>query len=154
MSASGKDIPSNPQALAEASSAAMHARDRVAHDLGMEILDVGPGRAELAMTVTERMVNGHAVCHGGYIFMLADTAFAHACNTHGEATVGAAADTQFLAPAKQGDRLLATARERQRGRRQGIYDVEVYVGETLIALFRGRSASTGKSNFQSEVTGP
>lgn len=131
--------------LARASSAAMHAEDKVAHALGMEILRIEPGLAELAMTVGPAMVNGHAIAHGGYIFMLADTAFAHACNTHGEVAVAASAEIHFLKPAKEGERLTAIAQERHRGRRQGIFDAEVHGADgRLIALFRGRSAQTGQ----------
>ena len=98
------------------------------------------------MTVTASMVNGHDICHGGYLFTLADTAFAFACNTYGRATVAAGATIEFLAPAKLGDALVASAREVHRGRRSGIYDVRVTApGEgdedRLVALFRGRSAT-------------
>ncbi len=128
------------QALALACSEAMHANDDAAQELGIEILESTPGRARLAMTVEPRMTNGHAVCHGGVLFTLADTAFAHACNNRNHITVAAAASIQFLAPGHVGDRLVASALERARGRRTGVYDVEIHnqKGE-LIALFRGNA---------------
>ena len=119
----------------------MYASDTAVHALGIEIGDVKPGYAETSMTVTASMINGHDVCHGGYLFTLADTAFAYACNTHGEAAVAAAASIEFLRPARLGDTLFAAASEVQRGKRSGVCDVRVSRGDgQLIALFRGRSA--------------
>lgn len=128
------------ETLALACSEAMHANDDAARELGIEILESTPGRARLAMTVEPRMTNGHDVCHGGVLFTLADTAFAHACNNRNHITVAAAASIQFLAPGRPGDRLVATAFERARGKRTGVYDVEIHnqKGE-LIALFRGNA---------------
>ncbi|WP_242902409.1 hydroxyphenylacetyl-CoA thioesterase PaaI [Actinomadura terrae] len=119
----------------------MYARDRVAQDLAMRIAEVAPGRARLRMTVGDTMVNGFGIAHGGYIFLLADTAFAYACNTHDAVTVAAAADVVFVAPARAGDLLEATAEERVRYGRSGVYDVTVRRvpdGE-VIAEFRGGS---------------
>ncbi len=99
----------DPQALAEACAAAMWAEDRASQDLGMAIERVAPGEAVLAMTVTERMVNGHGLCHGGFIFTLADSAFAFACNTYDQVTVAAAAQVVFARPARLGDELAAEA---------------------------------------------
>ncbi|WP_341770693.1 hydroxyphenylacetyl-CoA thioesterase PaaI [Actinomadura rubrisoli] len=120
---------------------AMYARDRVAQDLGMRIAEVAPGRARLRMTLGDTMVNGFGIAHGGYLFLLADSAFAYACNTHGAVTVAASADVVFIAPARSGDVLEATAVERTRYGRSGVYDVTVRRvpdGE-VIAEFRGGS---------------
>ena len=84
------DVPTDPQALAEAVAAAMWSRDRAAQALGMRIEAVGPGRATLSMPVRGDMVNGHHICHGGLIFSLADTAFAYACNAYNRNTVASA----------------------------------------------------------------
>ncbi|MFC6062049.1 hydroxyphenylacetyl-CoA thioesterase PaaI [Streptomyces ochraceiscleroticus] len=117
----------------------MFAADQASRRLGIELLEAGEGSALLRMTVCETMVNGHGIAHGGYLFLLADTAFACACNSHGPVTVAAGADVTFVAPAKQGDVLLARAEERTRYGRSGIYDVSVQRGGEVIAEFRGRS---------------
>ncbi|MGJ5829970.1 hydroxyphenylacetyl-CoA thioesterase PaaI [Streptomyces ossamyceticus] len=119
----------------------MLAKDEASRGLGIELLEHGPGTATLRMTVTPAMVNGHRITHGGYVFLLADTAFACACNSHGPVTVAAGADITFVAPAYEGDVLVATAEERTRFGRSGIYDVSVRRGEEVIAEFRGRSRS-------------
>jgi acyl-CoA thioesterase len=85
------------------------------------------------------MINGHDIAHGGYVFMLADTAFAFACNTYGTPTLAQAGDIVFVRPARLGDELVASARERARYGRSGIYDVSVTAGGELVAEFRGRS---------------
>lgn len=128
--------------IAQASAEAMWAEDRASQALGMQIVAVGPGYAHLAMTVAEHMTNGHGMCHGGYIFTLADSAFAFACNGHGQRAVAQHCAVTFVAPARLGARLIAEARERHRGERSGIYDVAVRTetGET-IAEFRGHSRS-------------
>lgn len=124
--------------LAEACSRHIGEHDRAAAALGIEVLESAPGRARLALTVTPEMTNALDVCHGGVIFLLADTAFAHASNNRNRATVAAAASIQFLAPGRIGDRLTATAVERMRGRRTSLYDIEVHnQDDELIALFRG-----------------
>lgn len=120
---------------------AMFAADEASRALGIELLEQGEGTATLRMTVTPAMVNGHSIAHGGYLFLLADTAFACACNSHGPVTVAARADIDFVAPAYEGDELVATARERTRFGRSGIYDVSVLRGDVVIAEFRGRSRS-------------
>ncbi|MET9850435.1 hydroxyphenylacetyl-CoA thioesterase PaaI [Streptomyces ossamyceticus] len=120
---------------------AILAKDEASRGLGIELLEHGPGTATLRMTVTPAMVNGHRITHGGYVFLLADTAFACACNSHGPVTVAAGADITFVAPAYEGDVLVATAEERTRFGRSGIYDVSVRRGEEVIAEFRGRSRS-------------
>ncbi|PRX01332.1 UNVERIFIED_ORG: acyl-CoA thioesterase [Actinomadura viridilutea] len=119
----------------------MFAADRASRALGIELLEAGNGTATLRMTVTAQMVNGHGIAHGGYIFLLADTAFACACNSYGPVTVAAKADITFIAPAHEGDVLLAEARERTRFGRSGIYDVRVTRGDQVIAEFRGHSRS-------------
>jgi acyl-CoA thioesterase len=118
----------------------MYADDAASQALGMRILDVGPGRARVTMQVRADMVNGHHTCHGGFIFSLADSAFAFACNTYDAVTVAAGASIEFLAPARLGDELIAIAEEQTRSRRTGVYDVAVVSqGGERIALFRGRS---------------
>ncbi len=136
----------DPQTVAEAAAQAMWERDEASRRLGMTIETIRPGRARLRMRVREDMVNGHAICHGGYIFTLADSAFAFACNSYDVTTVAAHCEISFLAPARLGDDLVAEAAERHRRGRSGIYDVTVRNdrGET-IALFRGWSRSIGGS---------
>ena len=132
--------PQEPYALARACAETMYASDAASQALGMRILDVGPGRARVLMQVREDMVNGHRTCHGGFIFSLADSAFAFACNTYDAVTVAAGASIEFLAPARLGDELIAIAEEQTRSRRTGVYDVTVVnQGGERIALFRGRS---------------
>jgi acyl-CoA thioesterase len=113
--------------------------DLASRTLGIHLVDAGPGHATVRMTVTDTMVNGHALAHGGYVFLLADTAFACACNSHGPVTVAAGADITFVTSAKLGDELEATAVERVTYGRSGIYDVTVTRGDEVIAEFRGRS---------------
>ncbi len=113
--------------------------DLASRTLGITITDAGPGHATVRMTVTDTMVNGHALAHGGYVFLLADTAFACACNSHGPVTVAAGADITFVAAAHLGDELTARAEERTTYGRSGIYDVTVSRGDEVIAEFRGRS---------------
>jgi acyl-CoA thioesterase len=122
---------------------AMFAADTAAHGLGVELLSVGDGAAVVRMTVGPAMLNGYGSAHGGVVFLLADTAFACACNSHGPVTVAAAADITFVAPAREGDVLVATAQERVRYGRSGVYDVTVRRGHEVIAEFRGRSRTTG-----------
>ncbi|MEX0708202.1 MAG: hydroxyphenylacetyl-CoA thioesterase PaaI [Woeseia sp.] len=123
----------------------MYDADRASRELGITIDVTTPGHATAVMPVTGSMLNGHDVCHGGYLFTLADTAFAFACNGYNDVTVAAAASIDFLRPAKDGDRLTATASERHRQGRTGIYDVEItnQRGER-VALFRGKSFATGE----------
>jgi acyl-CoA thioesterase len=135
---------SDAQELAKKSAEAMWAGDCASRELGMEIVDVGPGTATLAMTLSEAMVNGHDTAHGGYIFTLADSAFAFACNSYGEQAVAAHCSITFIRPGKRGDRLVATAREVSRAGRSGIYDVRVTANGETIAEFRGHSRSLGR----------
>lgn len=126
--------------LARACATAMWAQDMASQRLGMVLEDVGPGRATLSMAVTPNMANGHGTAHGGFIFALADSAFAFACNTVDQRSVGQQASITYLAPARAGDRLSATATERARQGRSGLYDVTVTGADgTLIAEFRGHS---------------
>jgi len=131
---------SESQALAQRVADAMFARDRASQGLGMRITRVGAGHAELTMTVRSDMVNGHAICHGGFVFTLADSAFAFACNSYNMNTVANGCTIEFLAPAHEGDVLTAVAQERAQVGRNGVYDVEVrnQAGVT-IAHFRGKS---------------
>jgi acyl-CoA thioesterase len=128
------------QALAERVAAGMYARDRASQAMGMQISAIGPGYAELTMTVRPDMLNGHAICHGGFIFTLADSAFAFACNSYNLTTVASGCAIDFVAPAREGDVLAAMARERSVSGRTGVYDIEVtnQRGET-VAYFRGKS---------------
>jgi acyl-CoA thioesterase len=122
--------------------AAMWARDRASQELGMALEEVRPGYACLRMTVRADMLNGHGTCHGGLIFALADSAFAFACNSHGVVTVASGCTIEFLAPAREGDELVAVAEERSREGRHGVFDVDVRRPDGgVVATFRGRSTS-------------
>jgi acyl-CoA thioesterase len=130
----------HPQYTAERVRDAMFANDRAVRGLGMEVEAIGPGRADIAMTVREDMLNGHDICHGGFISTLADSAFAYACNSYNEVTVASGFGIDFVAPARHGDRLVARCVEVSKTGRTGVYDAEVLNqrGER-IAVFRGRS---------------
>lgn len=134
----------SPQLLAERAAQKMFEDDRASRSLGMRIAAIRPGYAKLTMTVRADMTNGHATCHGGFIFTLADSAFAFACNSHNLRTVAAGCLIDFLAPAHDGDELTAEATEQALAGRSGIYDVAVtnQHGAT-VALFRGRSRQVG-----------
>ncbi|WP_235677260.1 hydroxyphenylacetyl-CoA thioesterase PaaI [Rhodopseudomonas palustris] len=121
----------------------MWANDHASKGLGMEIVEIGAGFATLAMTVTTEMVNGHGIAHGGFIFTLADSAFAYACNSYNDTTVAAQGTISFIRPGKLGARLVASAREVSRSGRSGIYDVRVTSGSVVIAEFRGHSRAIG-----------
>lgn len=134
------DPPAGPDALARACADAMWAHDRASQGLGMELMEVGPGRARLEMVVTQAMLNGHGVCHGGFIFALADSAFAFACNAYGGRVVAQQCGVTYLRPGKPGDRLVAVAEERVRAKRSGVYDVRVSTPDgEVVAEFRGHS---------------
>jgi len=133
----------SPEDIARACADAMWAEDDGSKGLGMEIVEIGEGVATLAMTVRPDMVNGQRIAHGGFIFTLADSAFAFACNTHNERTVAAQGNITFIRPGKLGDRLIATAREISRSGRSGIYEVRVTVNDVVIAEFRGHSRAIG-----------
>lgn len=124
-------------------AANMFSADRASKGLGMELLEAAAGRAVVQMRIAQTMINGHGIAHGGFVFTLADTAFACACNTYGPVTVAAGADISFLRPVREGDVLLATATERVVTGRSGIYDVTVSRGDEVVAEFRGRSRTVG-----------
>jgi acyl-CoA thioesterase len=125
--------------LAARVAAAMWAGDAASAGLGMRLLAVGAGTAQLEMTVRDDMVNGHGIAHGGFVFTLADSAFAFACNSRNQVTVAQACDIVFVTAARRGDVLVAEARERTVFGRNAIYDVTVCRGDEVIAEFRGRS---------------
>lgn len=124
----------------------MLARDSATRALGITIEIPAPGSAIATMQVVESMINGHGTCHGGYIFTLADSAFAFACNAYDRVAVAAGASIDFLRAARAGDRLVAEAAERHRGRTTGFYEVSVTNQDNqLVALFHGRSHATGEA---------
>ena len=132
--------PPTDQSVAEACGAAMHERDYAAQALGIQLTAIRPGHARMIMTVRRDMVNGHDICHGGMIFTLADTAFAHACNSRNHVTVASGCMIDFVAPARLDDVLTAEAEERSLSGRTGVYDITVTnQRRELIALFRGNS---------------
>lgn len=117
----------------------MYGRDRASQHLGIVVEEVGPGRAKARMLVTAEMINGHDMCHGGYLFLLADTAFAFACNTYSDVAVAAVCDIAFLRPVLVGEEVTAWAQERTRRGRSGIYDVTLRCEGEAVAEFRGHS---------------
>lgn len=130
-----------PEQVARRCAEIMWPDDHAARGLGMRIADVGPGTATLTMAVRSEMVNGHGICHGGFIFAVADSTFAYACNSFNHRTVAAGVDINFLAPAHLGDILTARGHSRQQGSRSGVYDIEVTnQAGMLVAVFRGRAA--------------
>ncbi|MBP1206549.1 acyl-CoA thioesterase [Duganella sp. 1411] len=138
------DADADAQALAESVAAGMFARDPASQGLGMTINAVGPGYASMSMTIRADMLNGHQSCHGGFIFTLADSAFAFACNSYNLNTVGAACTIDYLAPGRLGDVLTAEAVEQALNGKSGVYDVKVSNQEgRTIALFRGKSLRVG-----------
>jgi len=126
--------------LARAAADAMWAQDTASRALGMAITEIAPGAATLTMPVSDTMVNGHGLCHGGYIFMLADSAFAFACNSHNQRAVAQHCAITFLSPGRLGDVLTARCCEVSRAERSGVYDVRVTrQDDEVIAVFRGLS---------------
>lgn len=138
----------SPEEVARRSAEVMWAGDAASQGLGMEIVDVAPGRATLRMTVRPDMLNGHAMGHGGFTFSLADSAFAFACNSYNRTTVAAACEIRFLAPTRLGDVLDAEAVERSREGRDGVYDIVVRSEETVVAEFVGRSREVRGTLFE------
>lgn len=137
----------DPQELAEAAVAAMLGRDYVFGSLGVELLEVGPGRGTVAMTVRREMTNGHALCHGGYLFLLADEALAVASNSYDDVAVAVSASIEFLAPAREGQRITATAAEVARAGRRGVFDVVVTDEDGApLATFRGVTTTLKGTN--------
>ncbi|MFK7751637.1 MAG: hydroxyphenylacetyl-CoA thioesterase PaaI [Sedimentitalea sp.] len=138
-----------PQQRAEASAAAMWATDKASKWLGMTLDSVGPGTATMSFTVQDHHLNGHLICHGGYIFTLADSCFAFACNSYNQTTVAQENSITYLSPGKGGERLTATATETARTGRSGVYDITV-TGEDgrKVAVFRGLSRTIKGQNFE------
>lgn len=136
--------------VARRSADAMWADDRASQTLGMRIVEVGPGRARLQMTVREDMVNGHGIGHGGFTFTLADSAFAFACNSHNRRTVAHECEIRYVAPTRLGDVLTATATERSRTGRDGVYEVSVTRGDEVVAQFVGRSKEIRGTLFEED----
>jgi acyl-CoA thioesterase len=137
-------VEMSAQDLAERCMHAMLDADAASASLGIRPVTVGPGRAEMAMTVTGGMLNGHRIGHGGFVFAFADTAFAVACNSYDRATVAAGCDIDFVAPVVDGDELTAVAVERYRRGRTGLYDVTVTRADgTVVAEMRGRAREIG-----------
>jgi acyl-CoA thioesterase len=137
------------QGIAQACADSMWADDVASRSLGMALDGVGPGRARMSMTVTAQMVNGHNICHGGYIFLLADSCFAFACNSHNQRAVAQHCNITFVRPARLGMRLSASAEERGRSGRSGIYDITVTAEDgAVIAELRGHSREMGQAFFK------
>ncbi|MBP6018163.1 MAG: hydroxyphenylacetyl-CoA thioesterase PaaI [Burkholderiaceae bacterium] len=133
-------LPQDPQELAELAARSMYDKDAASQALGARVASVAPGQAAMTMTVRSDMLNGHKTCHGGFIFALADSTFAFACNSRNLVTVASGCTIDFLAPAFEGDVLTATADEYSLAGRTGIYDVQVSNQDgKQIAIFRGRS---------------
>jgi len=133
----------SPDELAKACAERMWSQDTATQQLDMHLSEVRAGHTVMSMTVTKAMTNGHGICHGGYIFTLADSAFAFACNTYNNVTVAQQCNITFLMPAHLDDRLTATARELSRTGRSGLYDVTVSnQNGDVIAEFRGNSRTT------------
>lgn len=142
----------NNKEIAQRCRDTMWRYDTAVREMGIEVSVSGPGMATTTIDVKAQMVNGHGICHGGFIFTLADSAFAYACNTYDRVTVAASAGIEFVRPVRLGDRLTAEARETHRGGRTGIYDVEVTneAGE-VVAIFRGRSYATRQPIVKSDT---
>lgn len=131
----------SPQALAERCAESMYARDTAARAMGITLDSVAPGQARMRMTVRADMLNGHAVCHGGFVFALADTAFAYACNSRNAVTLAQNCSIDFVSPGREGEVLIAEAAEHHQFSRTGLYDITVTreAGGEVVARFRGRS---------------
>ncbi len=140
-----------PQERAERSAAAMWSTDVASQSLALTLTRIAPGRAQMTMTVRPEHLNGHGICHGGYIFTLADTAFAYACNSHNRLVVAQENTITFLSPGKPGEVLTASAEERHLAGRSGVYDVLV-TGEDgrKVALFRGLSRQISGEHFKED----
>jgi acyl-CoA thioesterase len=142
-----------PQQRAERATAAMWATDAASQKMGMRIDEVGPGRAVLSMEVQPHHLNGHRICHGGFIFTLADSAFAFACNSYNQLTVAQENQITFLSPGQAGERLTATALEQARSGRSGVYDVTVTGSDgRKVALMRGLSRTVKGQHFPEDTT--
>lgn len=138
----------SPAEMARACAEAMLREDKATHGLGIVLDDVGPGTARMSMTVRPEMVNGHGICHGGFIFTLADSTFAFACNAYGDRAVAHHNEITFVRPGRLGQTLTATAEERVRAGRSGIYDVRVTGADgAVVAEMRGHSRLAGGRFF-------
>ncbi|AQT47589.1 MULTISPECIES: hydroxyphenylacetyl-CoA thioesterase PaaI [Bartonella] len=135
----------NGQQIADLSSKKMWEGDKAAQSLGMKLVSSSPGQAVMTMEITENMSNGHDIAHGGFIFALADTAFAYASNSYGDAHVGQICDIVYIRPSHKGDILTAQAKEVSKTGRTGIYDVNVSTQGKTIAEFRGVSREVSKN---------
>ena len=143
-----------PEERARRAADAMWAADAASKWLGMSLDEVGPGWARLSFTVEKHHTNGHDICHGGYIFTLADSAFAFACNSYNQRAVAQHNTISFLAPGRLGDRLTAVAREVTLAGRTGVYDATVESQDgTLIAVFRGNSRTVKGTHFDEPDAG-
>ena len=137
-------MSSSADELARRAAEAMWSGDNATQGLGMELVTVAEGFAEITMPVRQDMVNGHGICHGGFIFTLADSAFAFACNSRNQMTVAAGARIDFIKAAKEGDVLTASAQVVHQGKRTGVYDAQIVnQAQEVIAEFRGNSATIG-----------
>ncbi len=136
-----------PEERARKCADLMWARDDASQEMGMVIEAVGPGTATLSMTVEKRHTNGHDICHGGYIFSLADSAFAFACNSYNKLAVAQHNTITYLRPGRLGARMVAEAREVSRAGRTGIYDVAVHAEGKVLATFRGVSRVVDGEHF-------
>ena len=144
----------DPQARAEKCAALMMEKDAASRGLDMVLQQVAPGQATITMPVTDVMLNGHGICHGGYIFTLADSAFAFACNTYNQLTVAQQNQITYLRPGTAGDTLTATATEVSRTGRSGVYDVTVTGGDGQpLALFRGLSRTIKGQHYPEDQGG-
>ena len=146
-------MSAGPLAIAQEVARLMWADDRASQALGMQLLEVRPGYARISMTVRRDMTNGHGMCHGGFMFLLADSTFAFACNSHNQKAVAASAEIHFLAPAQEGDVLTAEGQEQHLAGRSGVYDTRVTdQSGKLVALFRGKSATIKGQFIESSTT--
>ena len=137
-------LPTDPQELARLAGSTMYARDRASQELGIELLECAPGYARMSMVVLDWMLQGHDVCHGGLMFALADTAMAFASNSHNQSHLALNANIDFLRPAQLGETLIAEAREGNRTRRTGMYDVSIVNDKgQAVCHFRGRTFGVG-----------
>ena len=147
-------MSAGPLAIAQEVARLMWADDRASQALGMQLLEVRPGYARISMTVRRDMTNGHGMCHGGFMFLLADSTFAFACNSHNQKAVAASAEIHFLAPAQEGDVLTAEGQEQHLAGRSGVYDTRVTdQSGKLVALFRGKSATIKGQFIETSTTG-
>jgi acyl-CoA thioesterase len=144
--------PSDPDAVARAAGASITARDSAARELGITLDEIRPGYARMSMVVETWMLQGHAICHGGILFTLADTAMAFASNSHDQQHLALNANIDFLRPAKAGETLVAEATEGNRTARTGMYDVSIVNGEgKAVCHFRGRTYGVGGPVIRDEA---